>query len=88
MANYSASSVRYPPGLFPRCTERQSLIYDLVGSYLHVNGDTYGRPIHGQKEVSGYNSPNEYNFWQAAEGIFIRPNENSFFNHGIAHDEL
>ncbi|XP_076437682.1 stromal cell-derived factor 2-like [Babylonia areolata] len=44
--------------------------------YLHVSGNSYGRPIHGQKEVSGYPSPSEMNYWQAAEGIYITPSQN------------
>lgn len=44
-------------------------------SYLHVTGDTYGRPIHGQKEISAYPSVHEFNYWQAAEGIYIKPTE-------------
>ncbi|KAL3853892.1 hypothetical protein ACJMK2_013191 [Sinanodonta woodiana] len=44
-------------------------------NYLHVTGDTYGRPIHGQREVCGYPSPNELNYWQTMEGIYIKPSE-------------
>lgn len=43
--------------------------------YLHVSGDTFGRPISGQKEVSGYGSPNDMNYWQAKEGIYVTPSE-------------
>ena len=56
-------------------------------SYLHVTGDTYGRPIHGQKEVSGYPSPSELNYWKAAEGIFIKPSD-PLPRVGGVHDEL
>jgi len=45
----------------------------VTGNYLHVNGDVYGRPIQGQREVSGHSNPNEKNYWQAAEGIYIKP---------------
>lgn len=44
-------------------------------SYLHMSGDTYGRPIHGQREVSAYPSPSDLNYWQAAEGIYVKPTE-------------
>jgi len=44
-------------------------------NYLHVTGDSYGRPIQGQREVSGYHSPSELNYWKAAEGIFVKPSE-------------
>ncbi|XP_061182820.1 stromal cell-derived factor 2-like [Saccostrea echinata] len=56
-------------------------------NYLHVAGDTFGRPIHGQREVSGYPSPSEMNYWQAAEGIFIKPSDPP---QGVkdTHDEL
>ncbi|WAR10270.1 SDF2-like protein [Mya arenaria] len=43
--------------------------------YLHVSGDTFGRPISGQREVSAYASPNDLNYWQVQEGIFITPSE-------------
>lgn len=56
-------------------------------NYLHVAGDTFGRPIHGQREVSGYPSPSEMNYWQAAEGIFIKPSEQPQGSKNT-HDEL
>lgn len=56
-------------------------------SYLHVAGDTFGRPIHGQREVSGYPTPSEMNYWQAAEGIFIKPSEQPQGSKNT-HDEL
>ncbi|KAH9491947.1 Stromal cell-derived factor 2-like protein [Bulinus truncatus] len=43
--------------------------------YLHMSGDTYGRPIHGQREISAYPSMSDLNSWQAAEGIYIKPTE-------------
>ena len=56
-------------------------------SYLHISGDTYGRPIHGQKEVSAYSAPNSHNQWMAAEGIFIKPTEPTFATEHT-HDEF
>lgn len=56
-------------------------------NYLHVAGDTFGRPIHGQREVSGYPTPSEMNYWQAAEGIFIKPSEQPQGSKNT-HDEL
>ncbi|CAI9721385.1 stromal cell-derived factor 2-like [Octopus vulgaris] len=53
--------------------ERIRLKNVVTGSYLHVNGDVYGRPIQGQREVSAHDHPNEKNYWQAGEGIFIKP---------------
>lgn len=34
------------------------------GRYLHVTGDQFGRPIHGQREVSGYSYPELGNEWK------------------------
>ena len=47
----------------------------LYCSYLHIAGDTFGRPISGQREVSGYASPNDLNYRQAGEGINVTPSE-------------
>ncbi len=41
--------------------------------YLHVTGDTYGRPIHGQKEISCYSYTNSQNLWKVDSGVYIRP---------------
>ena len=49
--------------------------FPTFSSYLHVSGDSFGRPISGQREVSGYPSPSELNYWQAQEGIFVTPSE-------------
>ncbi|KAJ8321596.1 hypothetical protein KUTeg_000067 [Tegillarca granosa] len=56
--------------------------------YLHVSGDTFGRPIHGQREVSGYPSPSELNYWIASEGIYIKPNAQAGPAEPNLHDEL
>jgi len=58
-----------------------------ICSYLHVTGDAFGRPISGQREVSGYSSPNDLNHWKAAEGIFLKPTDAGLESRGI-HDEL
>ncbi|XP_014661864.1 PREDICTED: stromal cell-derived factor 2-like [Priapulus caudatus] len=42
-------------------------------AYLHLTGDSYGRPIHGQKEVSGYASPHPGNYWRTQEGVYMMP---------------
>lgn len=58
-------------------------------SYLHVTGDTFGRPIHGQSEVSAYPHPNELNYWMAGEGVFIKPSdEPNNKSSNSEHDEL
>ncbi|KAI0228508.1 Stromal cell-derived factor 2, partial [Lamellibrachia satsuma] len=55
--------------------EKVRIKHVVTQSYLHVTGDAYGRPIHGQKEVSGYQSPTDLNYWRAAEGVFIKPTD-------------
>lgn len=49
--------------------------HELTRKYLHVSGDSYGRPIPGQLEVSGYSYPNQNNLWRADQGVFIKPSE-------------
>lgn len=69
--------------------------------YLHLSGDTYGRPIHGQKEISGYSYPNSQNLWKVDAGVYIRPsseplsstrdeNSNTYSKSNVDHfdDEL
>jgi hypothetical protein len=40
---------------------------------LHVTGDTFGRPIQGQKEISCYSNANSQNHWKVDAGVYIRP---------------
>ncbi|ESO99184.1 hypothetical protein LOTGIDRAFT_151586 [Lottia gigantea] len=56
--------------------------------YLHVSGDTFGRPISGQREISAYPNPNSLNYWQAAEGIFVKPAPDPNTGKTFTHDEL
>ncbi|KAL8594954.1 Stromal cell-derived factor 2-like protein [Nucella lapillus] len=61
--------------------------------YLHVSGQTFGRPIKGQKEVCGYPGPSDRNMWRTAEGMFIKPPQTRAeqkFEEGSdqGHDEL
>jgi dolichyl-phosphate-mannose--protein O-mannosyl transferase len=58
--------------------------HELTKKYLHISGDTYGRPIQGQYEVSCYNYPNQQNLWKVLEGIYIKPN----VQNNIEHNEL
>ncbi|CAF0837242.1 unnamed protein product [Adineta steineri] len=44
-----------------------------TGQYLHLSGDTFGRPIHGQKEISCYSYANSQNLWKVDAGVYIRP---------------
>lgn len=53
-------------------------------SWLSVSGRTYGRPIHGQAEVVAISYPDASCYWQAADGIFVKPDDKDEF----AHDEL
>jgi hypothetical protein len=66
-SNMIARTIRFDWFLVLRCF--------VFVSYLHVTGETYGRPISGQREVSGYSSMNDNNYWTVAEGIFIKPTE-------------
>jgi len=65
-------------------------LYICIFSYLHIAGDTFGRPIHGQREVSGYPSPSELNYWIAQEGIYVKPTGESSLSSSSSHarDEL
>jgi dolichyl-phosphate-mannose--protein O-mannosyl transferase len=59
--------------------------HQATNKYLHVTGDSFGRPIHGQLEVSATSYANSYNLWQVNEGMFIKPNINS---NVYSHSEL
>ena len=54
--------------------------------FLAMSGRSFGRPIAGQMEVCGIESGNAGTEWQAAEGVFIHPNE--FVKHETIHTEL
>jgi len=45
----------------------------VTGKYLHLSGDTYGRPIQGQKEISATSYANNQNLWKVDAGVYIRP---------------
>jgi dolichyl-phosphate-mannose--protein O-mannosyl transferase len=62
-------------GTYWKRSEKVRLQHVVTNHYLHVTGDTYGRPISGQREVSGYSSAGDMNHWIAAEGIFIKPTD-------------
>lgn len=57
-----------------------------------MTGDTFGRPIHGQSEVCAYPNPNDFNYWMVAEGVFIKPSDQSTESQDgdddYEHDEL
>lgn len=71
---------------FWRRDESVRLRHELTKKYLHVTGDTYGRPIHGQLEVSCYSYHNQFNLWRVLEGVYIKPNEPN--NNNNEHTEL
>ncbi|BFZ20912.1 hypothetical protein BsWGS_23951 [Bradybaena similaris] len=56
-------------------SEKVQIKHATTEHFLHVTGDTYGRPIHGQKEICGFPAIHDSNYWQAAEGIYIKPTE-------------
>lgn len=58
---------------FWRRDESVRLKHKATDQYLHVTGDTYGRPISGQLEVSCYHYQNAYNLWKVQEGVYIKP---------------
>ncbi|KAK7091104.1 stromal cell-derived factor 2-like isoform X3 [Littorina saxatilis] len=68
--------------------EKVRLKHVVTEHFLHVTGNSYGRPIHGQREISGYPSANDLNYWQAAEGIFVTPSQNKDTKGSIEHDEF
>nr|CAD2193629.1 unnamed protein product [Meloidogyne enterolobii] len=43
-----------------------------TGNYLALSGQTYNRPISGQREVVGSPSAGYSAFWIAAEGVFVK----------------
>ncbi|XP_019711640.1 stromal cell-derived factor 2-like protein 1 [Hippocampus comes] len=51
--------------------------------FLSVTGEQYGPPIRGQWEVHGMTSPNQHNWWQVMEGVFIQPSQDPL--HQSAH---
>lgn len=69
-----------------RRDESIRLKHEATKKYLHVSGDTYGRPIQGQLEVSCYHYPNQLNLWRVQEGIYIKPNIPNML--GTEHTEL
>uniref|UniRef100_A0A8C4N896 Stromal cell-derived factor 2-like 1 n=1 Tax=Eptatretus burgeri TaxID=7764 RepID=A0A8C4N896_EPTBU len=44
----------------------------VTGVWLSVSGEQYGRPISGQREVSGASSPSQHSSWKAMEGVFLQ----------------
>jgi len=57
-----------------------------TGVYLAMSGHSFGRPISGQMEVVGRDSPDSSCKWTVHEGVYIKPSENH--RHAARHDEL
>ncbi|KAI6653794.1 hypothetical protein LOD99_3298 [Oopsacas minuta] len=72
-------------GKFWKKKDKIRLKHALTEMYLHVPGDTYGRPIAGQKEVCGYAKKQKDNQWSVEEGVMITYDEESEFH---IHDDL
>lgn len=51
--------------------------------WMGVSGNTYGRPISGQKEVCALAYSDSNCYWKTAEGVFIKPTDPP--NPAIAH---
>lgn len=68
-----------------RRTEKVRLKHVVTDHFLHATGDSFGRPIHGQREISAYNYANDLNYWRAAEGIFVKPTEQLQQSSGSSH---
>lgn len=47
------------------------LMHADTNAYLHISGHKYGRPIAGQKEVSGATTKSNGNLWRAMEGVYL-----------------
>lgn len=76
-----------------RRDEEVRLKHVVTGGYLHINGETYGRPIKGQMEVSAAHGQNSKNLWKVAEGVYVKPTDTSNWQkatetHQQTHDEL
>ena len=55
------------------CSSSLSVSRWIPFRYLHLSGDTFGRPIHGQKEISAFSYANSQNLWKVDAGVYIRP---------------
>ncbi|XP_015905597.1 stromal cell-derived factor 2 [Parasteatoda tepidariorum] len=56
--------------------------------WMAVSGNTYGRPIAGQREVCALPYSDSNCFWKTAEGVFIKPTDFSVGATGHIHTEL
>lgn len=58
-----------------------------TGKWLTLSSNTYGRPIHGQKEIVGAANPSSLSYWKTLEGVHVQP-LSKFYNEGVNHEEL
>ncbi|XP_055339449.1 stromal cell-derived factor 2-like [Paramacrobiotus metropolitanus] len=56
--------------------------------YLHMTGNTFGRPIAGQYEICGHYSVGSGTYWQVMEGVYIKPSSLEGTLDRQRHDEL
>ncbi|KAG5451086.1 Stromal cell-derived factor 2-like protein [Clonorchis sinensis] len=57
--------------------------------YLHVSGRQYNRPITGQYEISAISRSSGAAYWEASEGVYLKPTQSSAHqNDSGVHDEL
>jgi len=60
-----------------------------TGVFLGASGRTFGRPIHGQMEIVGLDSPRSNTQWKAGEGVFVhQSNFDPTGGRSPGHDEL
>ncbi|XP_065844060.1 stromal cell-derived factor 2-like protein 1 [Oscarella lobularis] len=46
-----------------------------TGMFLSATGHTYGRPIHGQREIVAVSDSGYASQWKAMEGVYVKPSE-------------
>lgn len=51
------------------------LMMAFICRYLGVSSNKYGRPIQGQHEIVATTYADENSYWQAAEGVYMQPND-------------
>ncbi|GFY44230.1 stromal cell-derived factor 2 [Trichonephila inaurata madagascariensis] len=56
--------------------------------WLGVPGNTYGRPISGQKEVAALHYSDSSCYWKTSEGVFIKPSDLPVPTIAHVHSEL
>lgn len=54
-----------------------------TGHYLHMTGNSFGRPIAGQYEVCAHYSSSAGSYWKVQEGVYVKPN---LFEAGVSRE--